>query len=179
MKYLNLLFKKSTFYKSMKFYSTSLNPLHINSTPDNIVFDQNKAVLLLPSIHSVTCMEDDGEVIDSFFFEDLNTIFSNLDQGCYKMDFFFYVKSSNKLIVYNFNSTRDSLYKYSDTKGYLNLVTKFHGLGSEGFRSLHVVQTTGGLGRDLSKVDHDYLDLNNTFDEKVVLIISKTDQNHK
>lgn len=177
--YSNLLFTKNTFYNNLKFYSTSLNPLHINSTPDNIVFDQNKAVLLLPSIHSVTCMEDDGEVIDSFFFEDLNTIFNNLDQGCYKMDFFFYVKSSNKLIVYNFNSTRDSLYKYSDTKGYLNLVTKFHELGSEGFRALHVVQTAGELGRDLSKVDHDYLDLNNTFDEEVVLIISKTNQTQK
>jgi len=65
-------------FSTKKFYSTSLNPLHINSTPDNIVFDQNKAVFLLPSIHSVTCMEDDGEVIDSFFFEDLNTIFNKL-----------------------------------------------------------------------------------------------------
>jgi len=176
MKYFNSLLKKSTFYNNLKFYSTSLNPLLINSSPDNIVFDQNKAVLLLPSIHSVTYMEDDDEVIDSFLFEDLEKVFSNLDQGCYKLDFFFYVKSSNKLILYNFNSRRDSLYKYSDTKGYLNLVTKFHELGTETFRTLHVVQTAGELGRDLSNLDHNYLDLNNTFDKVIVLIITKTDQ---
>src|SRR5699024_2266078 len=103
MKYFNSLFKKSSFYNNLKFYSTSFNLLPINSTLDNIVFDQNKAVLLLSSLHSVTYMEDDDEVIDSFFFEDLNTVFSNLDQGCYKLDFFFYVKSSNKQILYNFN----------------------------------------------------------------------------
>lgn len=66
-------------FSTKKFYSTSLNPLLINSTPDNIVFDQNKAVLVLPSIHSVTCMEDDGEVIDSF--EDLNTICCQTEKG--------------------------------------------------------------------------------------------------
>jgi len=33
-----------------RFYSTSLTQIRINSTPDNIVFDNNKAALFLPSL---------------------------------------------------------------------------------------------------------------------------------
>lgn len=98
------------------FYSTSLPPLVINSTPDNLVFEQNKAGLFLPSMQS-------GDEIYSPFFDDLSKVYNNLE-GEYRLNFFFYIKSSNKLSVYNFNLSNDCLYSNLATQGYFNLLSK-------------------------------------------------------
>ena len=109
-------------FNSNKFYSTSLSPLVINSTPDNLVFNQNKAGLLLASIYSLSYV---GDEIDSPFFEDLSKVYNNLEQGEYRLDFFLYLKSSNTLSVYNFNLSNDCLYSNLGTQGYFNFLKKY------------------------------------------------------
>lgn len=164
----NLLYTKNT-YKNLKFYSTSLNPLPINSTPDNIVFDQNKAGLLLPSIGLITFV---GDEIDSDFIYDLRLVLENLEQGSYKFDFYVYIETDEKLNLYNLNTAWDCLYNDLDTKGYIDLATKHIDLGFKPLKSNHLMRIVSELESDLSTIVDD--NITHNFDKDIVLIITKT-----
>lgn len=156
-------------FTGKKFYSTSLNPLPINSTVDNIVFSQNKAGLLLPSIGLITFV---GDEIDTDFINDLRVVLENLEQGSYKFDFYVYIETDEKLNLYNLNSSWDCLYNDLDTKGYIDLATKHIDLGFKSLKSNHLMRIVSELESDLSTIVDD--NITHNFDKYIVLIITKT-----
>lgn len=131
-----------------RFGSTSLpfhtpDKLFINSTFDNINFDKNKSVLLLPSLYAEIPDLDRKEIMDhkyilskyhtdldqeSLLFRQLDSIIKNLvERGEYTFEFYFYAEamSPSKPVkdIYTFNENKSCLIKLDKgNSGYKSIV---------------------------------------------------------
>lgn len=195
---------------NLRLFSTKINitsdyfteKLVINSTYDNIVFEDLKSILFLPSIclidKSVSQYKKDefGRTFitndmlfvsdqDSLFFKQLLTILKNLSSGVYKFDFYFYIEGETLAHtydnVYNFNGLdTKTLFKWNCCNyGYKMVLTYTAELGYTellGYNNtLEWAHLTAVLGSGLTKIEQDreFNIMHRDIHRQVLLVINK------
>lgn len=128
-------------------FSTSLPSFHdkliINSTPDNVVFVDNKSILILPPLTSSDILNKlislDIHFVDSDYFDEIDPSFwvpfleilKNIGSGSYSLDLYFYIDQPERDIPYIIGD--GDIYKFNESPYYLN---KYLDLGISGYTKL-------------------------------------------
>ena len=123
-------------YNFRNFSSTSFpQKLVVNSTFDNVVFVDNKSILVISNLSSVNdvmikILKDDVDVSDNqnlgkSLFSDLDSILSKLKDDCYSFHFYFYIESPKESLfdVFTFNYFSNCFIKMIGSFGYFKVIS--------------------------------------------------------
>ncbi len=192
----NLKISSNMSNKHIRYFSSrSLNQLLINSTYDNIVFTDGKAVLMLPSLnYHVSLIKHctkRGKYVNKniykdiwkneFFFISFWRIITKLEPGTYFFDLHFYTADYNNYLYWNTSVyvpdvlNKDCFILFSGSFGYANLITTFLDINEHDIDKLLIQEKFSyRINEDLRDIAENDLSKNIIdFNKNTLLVITK------